>query len=57
MSKLDEQMLKAMLDKATKKEKFVVSLADVKAGNALEKGKTEPLTPQQAKNGDKKSGK
>ena len=55
VSKLDDKTLKAMLDKATKKEKFVVSLADVKAGNALEKGKTEPLTPQQAKD-DKNSG-
>ena len=49
VSKLDDKTLKAMLDKATKNEKFVVSLADIKAGNALEKGKTEPLTPQQGK--------
>ena len=55
VSKIDDQTLKAMLDKATKEKKFVVSLADVKAGNALEKGKTEPLTPQQAKNGNQKS--
>lgn len=54
ISKIDDQTLKAMLDKATKEKKFVVSLADIKAGNALEKGKTEPLTPEQAKNGDDK---
>ncbi len=54
VSKLDDKTLKEMLDKATKTKKFVVSLANIKAGNALEKGKTEPLTPQQAKNGDNK---
>ena len=54
VSKMDDKTLKEMLDKATKEKKFVVSLADVKAGNALEKGKTEPLTPQQAKKSDDK---
>lgn len=52
VSKLDDKTLKEMLDKATKTKKFVVSIADIKSGNALEKGKTEPLTPQQAKNGE-----
>ena len=53
-SKFDDKTLRQMLDRATKEKKFVVSLADIKAGNWLEKGKTEPLTPQQAKNGDGK---
>lgn len=55
VSKIDEKTLKEMLDKVDKDHKFVVALADVKAGNALKSGKTEPLTPQQAKNSDKKS--
>ena len=44
-----------MLDKVNGDRKFVVSLSDVKAGNWLKKGKTEPLTPQQAKTSGKKS--
>ncbi|MGI9036239.1 MAG: L,D-transpeptidase, partial [Pyrinomonadaceae bacterium] len=43
--KLDDSTLKAMLDKVSKSQKFVVSIADIKAGNALQKGKTEPLVP------------
>jgi lipoprotein-anchoring transpeptidase ErfK/SrfK len=54
-SKIDENTLQAMLDKPSGDRKFVVALADVKAGNPLEKGKTEPLTPQQAKSGGKNS--
>lgn len=44
-----------MLEKVNGDQKFVVALADVKAGNALKKGKTEPLTPQQAESDGKKS--
>ncbi len=56
VSKIDEKTLKEMLDKTSGDRKFVVALADFKAGNPLEKGKTEPLTPQQqAKGGGKKS--
>jgi lipoprotein-anchoring transpeptidase ErfK/SrfK len=53
-AKIDESTLEAMLDKVSGDEKFVVSLADVKAGKVLDNG-TEPLTPQQAKNSSKKS--
>ncbi|MDQ3322547.1 MAG: L,D-transpeptidase [Acidobacteriota bacterium] len=49
VSKIDEKTLEAMLDKVSDDEKFVVALADIKAGNALGKGETKPLTPQQAK--------
>jgi len=55
VSKIDEKTLKEMLDKVSGDRKFVVALADFKTGNALEKGKTEPLTPQQAKGDGKKS--
>ncbi len=48
-AKLDDATLKDMLERVNGDRKFVVSLADLKAGNALAKGKTEPLTPQQAK--------
>jgi hypothetical protein len=44
-----------MLDKVNGDRKFAVSLSDVKAGNALKKGETEPLTPQQGKSDGKKS--
>jgi len=54
-AKLEDAMLKEMLDKVNGDRKFVVSLSDLKAGNALKKGKTEPLTPQQAKTNGKKS--
>ncbi len=55
VSKIDEKTLKDMLDKVSGDRRFVVALADFKTGNALEKGKTEPLTPQQAKGNGKKS--
>jgi lipoprotein-anchoring transpeptidase ErfK/SrfK len=54
-AKLDDAALKEMLDKVGGDRKFVVELADLKAGDGLKKGKTEPLTPQQAKNDGKKS--
>ncbi len=55
VSKIDEKTLKEMLDKVNGDQKFVVALAAFKAGKALEKGKIEPLTPQQAKGNGKKS--
>lgn len=55
VSKIDEKTLKEMLDKVSGDRKFAVGLADFKAGNPLEKGKTEPLTPQQAKGDGKRS--
>ena len=51
VSKLDEKTLKAMLDKATGKQQFSVSLEDIRGGKALEKGKTEPLVRQQERKG------
>jgi hypothetical protein len=43
-SKLDDKTLQQMLDRVTMGEEFVVSIADIKAGRALEAGKTQPLT-------------
>jgi lipoprotein-anchoring transpeptidase ErfK/SrfK len=54
-AKLDEKDLSEMLDKVSGDRKFVVALADLKAGTGLKKGKTEALTPQQAKNDNKRS--
>lgn len=53
-AKLGDAALNEMLDKVSGDRKFVVALADIKNGNALE-GKTEPLTPQLAKSDGKKS--
>ncbi len=39
----DDQTLAQMLKRVTMNEEFVVSIADIKAGRALEAGKTEPL--------------
>ncbi len=55
MAKLEDATLKQMLDKVNSDRKYVIALAEVKAGNALKKGKIEPLTPQQAKTNGKKS--
>jgi lipoprotein-anchoring transpeptidase ErfK/SrfK len=55
VSKLDDGVLRKMLDQIDSKTKFVVSLDDIRAGNALERGKVEPLTPYQAKNSQKKN--
>ncbi|MBA3634048.1 MAG: L,D-transpeptidase [Acidobacteria bacterium] len=52
-AKLDDETLKEMFERVNQDQKFVVALADVKAGNALAKGKTEPLTPQPAKGNSK----
>jgi lipoprotein-anchoring transpeptidase ErfK/SrfK len=51
VSKLDEKTLKAMLDKVTDKQQFSVSLEDIRAGKALDKGKTEPLVRQEERKG------
>ncbi|HKA20911.1 MAG TPA: L,D-transpeptidase [Blastocatellia bacterium] len=45
-SKLDDQTLKQMLDRVTPNEEFMVSVADLKAGNALLAGTKQPLTSQ-----------
>lgn len=47
-SKLDDRTLQQMLDRVTRNEEFVVSVADIKAGRALEAGKTQPLTAANA---------
>lgn len=54
-AKLDDAMLKEMLDKVDGDHKFTVALADIKMGNAVKKGKVEPLTPQQGEKSEKKS--
>ena len=56
VSKLDEKTLKEMLDRVTDKRQFSVSLEDIRAGNALQKGKTEPLIRQQERNDSDKKG-
>jgi len=45
-SRLDDQTLKQMLDRVTPNEEFVVSVAEIKAGNALVAGTKQPLTSQ-----------
>lgn len=57
ISKLDDATLKKMLERVSRTEQFVVSLADIRAGNALTGGKTVPLTPQQAKESKKTASK
>jgi len=47
-SMLDDRTLQQMLDRVTRNEEFVVSIADIKAGRALEAGKTQPLTSANA---------
>jgi hypothetical protein len=36
-----------MFDRASRSEQFVVSVADIKSGHALDRGQTQPLTPTQ----------
>jgi lipoprotein-anchoring transpeptidase ErfK/SrfK len=43
-SSIDDKMLQRMLDRVTMTEQFAVSLADLKAGHAVEMGKNQPLT-------------
>jgi lipoprotein-anchoring transpeptidase ErfK/SrfK len=43
-AKLDDKALQQMIERVTMNEEFVVSVADIKAGRALEAGKTQPLT-------------
>jgi hypothetical protein len=51
-SGIDDATLKQMLDKVMSDQKFVVSIAEVKNGNALE-GKVEPLIPDDLETGEK----
>jgi lipoprotein-anchoring transpeptidase ErfK/SrfK len=43
-SQLDDRTLQQMIDRVSMNEEYVVSIADIKAGRALETGKTQPLT-------------
>ncbi len=56
VDQIDNKSLEEMLGKTTAERKFVVSIVDIKAGNALTGGKSEPLTPQQAENKDDLAG-
>ena len=47
-SKLDDTMLREMLERVSRTEQFVVRLADIRRGRGLTRGRTEPLTPQPA---------
>ncbi|HWP45422.1 MAG TPA: hypothetical protein VNO14_19440, partial [Blastocatellia bacterium] len=57
VSKLDQQVLKQMLDRVSLKEAFVVSIADINAGRAMLAGQNRPLTDNltQKKPGEKKT--
>lgn len=54
-ARLDDFTLTKILSKVDGDHKFTVALADIKAGNALGKGRIEPLTPQQAGKNSRKS--
>lgn len=47
-AKLDDKTIQQMLAKVTMNEEFLVSVDDIKAGRALEAGKTQPLTSASA---------
>ena len=42
--KLDDRTIQQMIDRVTMNEEFTASIDDIKAGHALEAGKTQPLT-------------
>jgi lipoprotein-anchoring transpeptidase ErfK/SrfK len=47
-SRLDDRTLQQLLDRVSMDEAFVVSLADIKSGRALDAGKNQPLTSANA---------
>lgn len=51
-SRFDDATLKQMLDKVNSDQKYVVAISELMKGSGLD-GKVEPLTPQQAKEGNK----
>jgi len=53
-AQLIDETLRGMWDKTSMKEKFVVSLNDVRAGRALQAGRKEPLTSESVKKNDSK---
>lgn len=55
VARLDEKTLKEMLDKPSDERQFVVSISDIKAGNALAKGRTELLVEKREDGGKKSS--
>jgi lipoprotein-anchoring transpeptidase ErfK/SrfK len=55
VSKLDEETLKEMIEKASASEKFVIRVSDIRRGRALTAGRTEPLVERTA--GGQKKGK
>lgn len=48
VERLDNAQLNGMLERVSSEEKFVVSLADIRSGRTLERGRSEPLVPEQA---------
>lgn len=54
VSKTDSGTLKKIIEQVDNEHKYIVAIKDIRAGNALVKGKKEPLTPFQAKNRRKK---
>src|SRR5205807_7230510 len=46
---LDDNMLRQMLSRVSLTEEFAVTIADIKAGHALEKGQNQSLTAEAAK--------
>lgn len=46
VASLDNNVLKQMLDRVTRRESFVVSIQDLQAGRGMQAGKTEPLIAQ-----------
>lgn len=48
LSRLDDETLKAMVERASASEKFVVRVSDIRRGRALSAGRTEPLAEPDA---------
>ncbi len=53
-SRLDDATLREVLDRVSAERQFTVKISDIKAGHALKRGRTEPLTPRQAKGATEK---
>jgi lipoprotein-anchoring transpeptidase ErfK/SrfK len=48
-AQITDETLRGMWNKTSMKEKFTISLDDLRAGRALERGRTEPITSESAK--------
>jgi lipoprotein-anchoring transpeptidase ErfK/SrfK len=55
-SKLGDDVLRQMLGRVSRNDQFVVSVADIKSGHALDRGQTQPLTPNQQNGKGQKAG-